>query len=43
MAGSIADATANLIFDPDLDDKYDRALALLGVDPARLSGEAGHA
>ena len=37
------DATANLIFDPNLDDKYGQALAVLGVDPARLSGEAGHA
>jgi len=37
------DAPANLIFDPNLDDKYGQALAVLGVDPARLSGEAGHA
>jgi putative transcriptional regulator len=36
-------ATPELIFDPDLDAKYGRALALIGVDPARLSGEAGHA
>ena len=32
-----------MIFDADLDSKYDRALALIGVDPARLTGEAGHA
>ncbi|MCX5481188.1 YqgE/AlgH family protein [Kaistia geumhonensis] len=34
---------ADLIFDTDLDGKYARALALIGVDPAMLSGEAGHA
>jgi putative transcriptional regulator len=34
---------AELIFDPDLDGKYIRALAMMGVDPAMLSGEAGHA
>jgi len=34
---------ADLIFDTDLDGKYTRALALIGVDPAMLSGEAGHA
>jgi putative transcriptional regulator len=32
-----------LIFDRSLDDKYERALALLGVDPAMLSSQAGHA
>jgi putative transcriptional regulator len=32
-----------LIFDRSLDDKYERALALLGVNPAMLSSEAGHA
>jgi putative transcriptional regulator len=37
------EARAELIFDPDLDGKYLRALALLGVDPAMLSGESGHA
>jgi putative transcriptional regulator len=36
-------ATPELIFDPNLDGKYGRALGMLGVDPARLSGEAGHA
>ena len=36
-------ATPQLIFDPDLEQKYDRALAVLGIDPARLSSEAGHA
>ena len=36
-------ANADLLFDPDLDRKYDRALASIGIDPARLSGVAGHA
>jgi len=33
----------DLIFDPNLDQKYERALATIGIDPARLSSEAGHA
>jgi putative transcriptional regulator len=36
-------STPDLIFDADLDTKYERALARLGVDPGRLSSEAGHA
>ncbi len=36
-------ARADLIFDPDLDDKYGLALAELGVDPAMLSSSAGRA
>ena len=32
-----------IIFDRDLDSKYDRALRQLGIDPAMLSSEAGHA
>ena len=36
-------ATPELIFDADLDGKYGRVMSSLGVDPARLSGEAGHA
>jgi putative transcriptional regulator len=32
-----------LIFDPNLDDKYERALAGMGVNAAMLSTEAGHA
>lgn len=36
-------ASAEIIFDPDLNAKYDRALATLGVDPARLASDAGHA
>ena len=37
------EAQSELIFDPDLETKYARALGLLGVDPARLSGQSGHA
>ena len=36
-------ALPELIFDANLDSKYVRALSLMGVDPAQLSGEAGHA
>ena len=32
-----------IIFDPDFNGKYDRALASLGVTAATLSSEAGHA
>jgi putative transcriptional regulator len=36
-------ADAELVFDPDDDGKWVRALAKLGVSPEMLSGEAGHA
>jgi len=36
-------AKPDLIFDPDLDSKYERALRLIGIDPARLASDAGHA
>ncbi len=36
-------ADTGLIFDPDFDRKYDRALAILGVDEGMLSSDAGHA
>ncbi|MEI2297733.1 YqgE/AlgH family protein [Ensifer sp. MJa1] len=36
-------AREELIFDKSLDDKYDRALALMGVSAAMLSVDAGHA
>jgi len=38
-----AEADADLIFDPDYDAKWARALASLGVDPGLLSGQAGRA
>jgi putative transcriptional regulator len=36
-------AREELIFDKALDDKYDRALALMGISAAMLSADAGHA
>jgi putative transcriptional regulator len=36
-------ADPEIIFDPDLDSKYTRALALLGIDPSRLVSGAGRA
>lgn len=36
-------ADLSLVFDPDLDAKYDRALAKLGIDPSHLVADAGHA
>jgi putative transcriptional regulator len=36
-------ATPELLFDADIDHKYDKALASIGIDLAHLSGTAGHA
>ncbi|MCB8839162.1 YqgE/AlgH family protein [Aurantimonas sp. VKM B-3413] len=36
-------ADLGIVFDADLDNKYSRALGLLGIEPAFLAGEAGHA
>jgi len=36
-------STADLVFDPDIEGKYDQALSLLGIDIGRLSSEVGHA
>lgn len=36
-------ADADLIFNPDVEDKYARALAKIGIDPSHLVGDAGHA
>ena len=38
-----SDADRSILFDDDIDTKYDRALASLGVEPAMLSMHAGHA
>ena len=32
-----------LVFGADLDGRWDKAMAKLGIDPAALSGTAGHA
>ena len=37
------DAVPEIIFDTPVEQRYERALALLGVDPRMLSQEAGHA
>lgn len=37
------DAEPNIIFDTPVEQRYERALGLLGVDPRMLSQEAGHA
>ena len=37
------DAKPSVIFDTPVDQRYDRALSLLGIDPRMLSQEAGHA
>lgn len=36
-------ADEQLVFDEDLDGKWERAIGKLGVDPSLLSGDAGHA
>ena len=36
-------ADEDIVFDDDLADKWQRALAKLGIDPLALSGDAGHA
>lgn len=36
-------ADLDLIFDPDVDAKYVRALAKIGIDPSHLVSDAGHA
>ncbi len=37
------DADTSVIFDTPVEERYGRALALLGIDPAALSPQAGHA
>jgi putative transcriptional regulator len=37
------DADENLVFDENLDAKWEQAIGKLGFDPSSLSGEAGHA
>jgi len=36
-------ADGGILFDDDIDAKYERALAKIGIEPAMLSVEAGHA
>jgi putative transcriptional regulator len=37
------EADADLIFGPDLESKYGRAMRKIGIDPAMLVNDAGHA
>jgi putative transcriptional regulator len=37
------DADPELVFGDEVEEKYDRALRKIGIDPGMLSGEAGHA
>lgn len=39
----VSDAEPDIIFAPDVEAKWLKALATIGVDPSLLSGEAGHA
>ncbi len=39
----LAPADDAILFDNNIDTKYDRALGTLGIDPAMLSSQAGHA
>ena len=36
-------ADADLLFDRNLEQKYERAMAKIGIDPSHLVSEAGHA
>jgi len=36
-------ASPEVIFETPIEQRYDKALALLGIDPRMLSQEAGHA
>jgi putative transcriptional regulator len=36
-------ADPDLIFDPDVESKYSRAFAKIGIDPSHLVSDAGHA
>ena len=38
-----APGDTGLVFDTDLETKWERAIFKLGIDPRMLSGEAGHA
>ena len=42
-AGCIARADLDLLFDRNLDQKYERAMSKIGIDPSHLVSEAGHA
>jgi putative transcriptional regulator len=37
------EAQSEIIFNTPVEQRYDKALSLLGIDPAMLSSDAGHA
>jgi putative transcriptional regulator len=37
------EAQPEIIFSTPIDQRYDKALSLLGIDPVMLSADAGHA
>lgn len=39
----ITDATADIVFGAPIDEKWDRGIKLLGINPAMLSGDGGRA
>lgn len=39
----VAPTDVNIIFDPDVDIKWDKAMAKIGISPMMLSGDIGHA
>ena len=43
MAGCPSPRIEAIVFDPDHDGKWHRALAKLGIDLSALSSDAGHA
>ena len=43
LTSGVASADPAIIFDTPIEQRYDRALSLLGFDPRMLSQEAGHA
>ena len=42
-AGPSRDIDADLLFDRNLELKYERAMSRLGIDPSHLVSDAGHA
>ena len=39
----VVDADTDLVFGPELGQKWDQALAKIGIDPGKLSSQAGNA
>ncbi|MEK9904873.1 MAG: YqgE/AlgH family protein, partial [Rhodospirillales bacterium] len=39
----VVDADPELVFGPELEEKWDQALAKIGIDPGKLSSQSGSA